>query len=70
MHSPELMLSEIRFINDGRISVTLRKAAADDPPALPIVDVIEIRVYMEYAPTDTIEKIESVARQMVSTVLK
>jgi hypothetical protein len=60
----KLYLSEIKFLKSGKISVEVRGESGDDPPKPPAVDHVRIRLYMEYAPGDSIESIGQKALQL------
>lgn len=60
----------IKFLASGKIHVEVGSTASSKPPTPPAVDTVRLTLYMEYAPTDTIQQIKEKALQIARGTVK
>ena len=65
-----LQVLAIKFLPSGKIHVEVGNTASSKPPMPPVVDTVRLTLYMEFAPTDTIQQIKDKAIQIARGTIK
>jgi hypothetical protein len=66
----QLHVTAIKFLMSGKILVEVSSSTTDNPPTPPAVNSVQTTLYMQYAPTDTIQEIRDKALQLARGIVK
>lgn len=66
----ELQVTNISFLTSGKIAVDVSGKNSSNPPKPPALDSLKMSVYMEYAPSDSIQKIKDAALDIARASMK